>query len=206
LNNQSNQRAEAGDRAGALAAIDEAVSAYRELAAANPAVFLPDLAMSLNNQSNQRAEAGDRAGALAAIDEAVAIRRELAVQHPITFASDLVRSTRLLANQLATGIQPSAAIQAWKATIAAIDAPAPRGEARAAMAGWLGEHGDLDGQASALRLAADEVIRESPGQPAFAVGRARQAIRGRSGRRTRSWPCSPNPTSRSPNSTSRSCN
>ena len=45
LNNLSNRRAELGDRAGALAAIDEAVTLYRELAAANPAAFTPDLAM-----------------------------------------------------------------------------------------------------------------------------------------------------------------
>ena len=31
--------------------IDEAVGVYRQLAAARPDAFLPDLAMSLNNQS-----------------------------------------------------------------------------------------------------------------------------------------------------------
>ena len=71
MNNQSAAARETGDRDGALTAIDEAVTLHRELAAANPAAFTPDLAGSLNNQANLRSAAGDRAGALTAIDEAV---------------------------------------------------------------------------------------------------------------------------------------
>ena len=52
----------AGDRAGALASVTEAVELYRALAAANPAAFRPGLAGSLNNLSNQQSDAGDRAG------------------------------------------------------------------------------------------------------------------------------------------------
>ncbi len=47
LNNLSNRLSETGDRAGALAAIQEAVEIYRRLAEANPARFEPDLARSL---------------------------------------------------------------------------------------------------------------------------------------------------------------
>jgi hypothetical protein len=46
LNNLSVQRSEVGDRAGALAAVEEAVALYRGLAEANPAAFTPDLARS----------------------------------------------------------------------------------------------------------------------------------------------------------------
>ena len=52
LNNLSNQLAETGDRDGALAAITEAVEHPPRLAAASPAAYLPDLAMSLNNLSD----------------------------------------------------------------------------------------------------------------------------------------------------------
>ncbi len=51
---------DAGDRAAALATIDEAVDIRRQLAEANPAAFLPDLAMSLNNLSIRQADTGDR--------------------------------------------------------------------------------------------------------------------------------------------------
>ena len=71
LNNLSDQQADTGDRAGALASITEAVDIYRQLAQANPAAYLPDLATSLNNLSDQQAGTGDRAGALASITEAV---------------------------------------------------------------------------------------------------------------------------------------
>ncbi|MCA1697662.1 MAG: serine protease, partial [Actinobacteria bacterium] len=51
LVSHSNRLRQLGRREDALTAIDEAVGAYRELAAARPDVFLADLAMALNNQS-----------------------------------------------------------------------------------------------------------------------------------------------------------
>jgi hypothetical protein len=89
LNNLSNQRAGTGDPAGALAAIEEAVTFYRELAATAPAVHTPNLATSLNNLSNQRAGTGDPAGALAAIEEAVTCYRALAATAPAVHTPDL---------------------------------------------------------------------------------------------------------------------
>ena len=80
LNNQSDRLADLGRREEALAAIEEAVTIRRELAAARPDAFLPDLAMSLNNQSSRLSELGRREDALAAIEEAVTIRRELAAR------------------------------------------------------------------------------------------------------------------------------
>jgi hypothetical protein len=88
---------DAGDGAGALAAIREAVEIRRRLAQENPARFAPDLAQSLNYLSADLSDAGDRAGALAAIREAVEIRRRLAQDNPARFAADLQRSLRFLA-------------------------------------------------------------------------------------------------------------
>jgi len=53
LNNQSIRLAALGRREEALAAIQQAVALYRELVAARPDAFGPDLASSLNNQSNR---------------------------------------------------------------------------------------------------------------------------------------------------------
>jgi tetratricopeptide (TPR) repeat protein len=92
LNNLSNQQSDTGDRAGALSSVTEAVEHYRQLAAANPAVFLPDLATSLNNLSACQGDTGDRAGALSSVTEAVDIRRQLAAANPAAFLPDLAMS------------------------------------------------------------------------------------------------------------------
>ena len=65
LNNLSNRLADLGRREDALAAIEEAAAIRRELAAARPDAFRPDLAMSLNNLSVRPGgpgPAGGRAG------------------------------------------------------------------------------------------------------------------------------------------------
>ena len=96
LNSLSNCLRDAGDGAGALAAIREAVETYRRLAQDNPERFAPDLALSLNNLSLRLSDAGDGAGALAAIREAVEIRRGLAQDNPARFASALETSLAIL--------------------------------------------------------------------------------------------------------------
>jgi Tetratricopeptide repeat len=88
----SNRLSELGRREDALAAIDEAVTACRQLAAARPDAFLPDLAGSLNNQSNRLSGLGRREDALAAIDEAVTAYRQLAAARPDAFLPDLAGS------------------------------------------------------------------------------------------------------------------
>ena len=92
LNNLSVRLADLGRREDALAAIEEAVTIRRELAAARPDAFRPDLAASLNNLSVRLADLGRREDALAAIEEAVTIRRELAAARPDAFRPDLARS------------------------------------------------------------------------------------------------------------------
>ena len=53
LNNLGNRLSDLGRREDALAAAQEAVDLYRQLAADRPDAFLPDLAMSLNNLGRQ---------------------------------------------------------------------------------------------------------------------------------------------------------
>ena len=94
LNNLATLLSDLGRREAALAAAEEAVALYRELAAARPDAFRPDLAMSLNNLASRLSELGRREAALAAAEEAVAIRRELAAARPDAFRPDLAgRST-----------------------------------------------------------------------------------------------------------------
>ena len=100
LNNQSGRLADLGRREEALAAIEEAVTIRRDLAAARPDAFLPDLATSLNNQSSCLADLGRREEALAAIEEAITIRRDLAVISSVVFASRLANSLDIQASTL----------------------------------------------------------------------------------------------------------
>jgi Tetratricopeptide repeat len=92
-----------------LASITEAVDIRRELAGANPAAYLPDLATSLNNLSVQQAETGDRQAALVSITEAVDIRRELAGANPGAYLPDLATSLNNLSlRQAETGDRQAA--------------------------------------------------------------------------------------------------
>ena len=89
---------EVGQRTEALAAINQSVDLYRELAAAQPEAFRPVLATSLNNHAKMLREVGQRAEALSAINESVDLYRGLAAAHPETYRPDLARS---LSNQAA---------------------------------------------------------------------------------------------------------
>jgi hypothetical protein len=86
----------AGDGAGGLAAIQEAVDAYRRLAKDNPMRFAPDLAGSLNNLSIHLRFDNDTVSALAAIHEAVEICRQLVKDSPERFSAQLSRSLSVL--------------------------------------------------------------------------------------------------------------
>ena len=101
LNNLSLRLADLGRREDALAAIEEATGLRRELAAARPDAFTPDLAGSLNNLSNRLADLGRREDALAAIEEATGLRRELAAARPDAFTPDLAMSLNNLSVRLA---------------------------------------------------------------------------------------------------------
>ncbi len=100
LNNLSNRLGDLGRREEALAAIQEAVTIRRELAAARPDAFRPALAGSLNNLSADLGGLGRREEALAAIQEAAEVYRELAAARPDAFRPDLATSLNNLSAHL----------------------------------------------------------------------------------------------------------
>ncbi len=102
LNNLGNRLSDLGRREEALAATEEAVDIYRQLAAARPDAFLPDLAMCAE-QPRQPALAtlGRREEALAADEEAVDIRRRARRRRPDAFLPDLATSLGALSQVLA---------------------------------------------------------------------------------------------------------
>jgi hypothetical protein len=89
----SNHLGQLGRREDALAANDEALTTYRQLAAARPDAFLPELATALNNQSNSLSQLGRREDALAAINEALTAYRQLAAARPDAFLPDCCPAT-----------------------------------------------------------------------------------------------------------------
>jgi hypothetical protein len=89
-----------GQREPALAAAQEAVNLYRQLATQRLDAFRPDLAGSLNNLAVMLSDLGQRKPALAAAQEVVKLYRELAAQRPDAFWPDLAMSLNNLANRL----------------------------------------------------------------------------------------------------------
>ena len=97
LNKLSLRLAELGRREDALAASEESVGTYRDLAAARPDAFRPGLANSLNILALRLGDLGRREDALAAIQEAVTIRQELAARWPDAYQHELEQSLRVVA-------------------------------------------------------------------------------------------------------------
>jgi hypothetical protein len=77
------------------------VEIRRRLAAANPAVYEPALAMALTNLSIDLADVGRRDEGLAAIEEAVEVRRRLAAANPAAYEPALADSLNNLSIDLA---------------------------------------------------------------------------------------------------------
>jgi tetratricopeptide (TPR) repeat protein len=88
--------AQVGRPADALAPAQEAVTMRREMAAAAPKRYRPDLAESLTNLGICFSGLGRPADALAPAQEAVAIHRELAVTDPDRYRPDLASSLKNL--------------------------------------------------------------------------------------------------------------
>ena len=87
----------------------EAVAICRELAAADPGRYRPDLADSLTRLGLRFLELGRPDQALTAEQEAVTIRRELAAAHPARYRPGLADSLRVLARALAALGRPQEA-------------------------------------------------------------------------------------------------
>jgi len=100
INNLAVCLSDLGRREEALQAAQKAVDIYRDLAAAQPDAFRPNLAMSLSNLANRLSNLGHREEALAAAQKAVDIRRDLAAARPDAFRPDLAMSLSNLANRL----------------------------------------------------------------------------------------------------------
>jgi hypothetical protein len=100
LGNLGIRLGEVGRREEALAAAQEAIAIYRQLAEASPAAHLPDLAGSLNNLGVSLTDVGRREEALAAAQEAIAIYRQLAEASPAAHLPDLAGSLSNLGNRL----------------------------------------------------------------------------------------------------------
>jgi tetratricopeptide (TPR) repeat protein len=100
LNTHAWRLANAGLLPEALAATQEAVNIRRELAEADPAAHLPDLARSLNNLGVQLSGVGRYEQALATAEEVVSIRRRLAEADPGAHLADLAMSLNNLGNHL----------------------------------------------------------------------------------------------------------
>ena len=116
-----------GRREEALAAIEQAVIINRQLAADQPAAFLPDLATSLYNQFGWLAALGRLEAALAAIEQTVTIRRQLARDRPRVFASTLADSLNYLAavlSALGRDAEAAAARDEAAAAMSVLDASA----------------------------------------------------------------------------------
>ncbi|MFJ3861934.1 tetratricopeptide repeat protein, partial [Streptomyces sp. NPDC090085] len=92
LSNLGTRLSEAGRRAEALDAEQQAVQIQRRLAAENPAAYEPDLATALSNLGTRLSEAGYRAEALGAEQQAVEIRRKLAAENPAAYEPNLASS------------------------------------------------------------------------------------------------------------------
>ena len=75
----------------------EALEIRRELAAVNPAAYLPDVAMTLNNLANLHRAKNELAQAEAEYVEALAIRRKLAAVNPAAYLPDVAGTLNNLA-------------------------------------------------------------------------------------------------------------
>ena len=112
-NNLAKALSELGQREQALDAAKEAVNLYRQLAAARPEAFTPDLATSLNNLGLRLSELGQREQALDLAKEAVNLYRQLASARPEAFTPKLATSLGVLGSVLATAELYDDASAAW---------------------------------------------------------------------------------------------
>jgi tetratricopeptide (TPR) repeat protein len=106
VNNLAIRLAEAGRRTDALAATQEAVKLYRELAAINRDAHLPDLAMSVTNLARRLTETGRRTEALAAAREAAQLYREAQHIHGEVYGDDVSRAEQLAATLADLDVEP----------------------------------------------------------------------------------------------------
>ena len=109
---------ELGRPADALPVTEEAVAIHRELAAASPDRYRPDLATSLTNLGVRFSALGRPADALPVTEEAVAIHRELAAASPDRYRPDLARSLTNLGVRFSALGRPADALPVTEEAVA----------------------------------------------------------------------------------------
>jgi len=100
LNNLGLALSNLGQREEAIKPSQEAAEIYRQLAEADPQVFLPNLAASLNNLGMMLSNQGRREKAIKPSQEAAEIYRQLAEAEPQVFLPDLAASLNNLGVRL----------------------------------------------------------------------------------------------------------
>jgi tetratricopeptide (TPR) repeat protein len=108
----STRLAQAGKQDQALEPAQQAVTIYRELAAADPGRYCPDLAAAVANLGVRLHQLGRPADAVAAAEEAVTIRRELAQADPDRYLPDLATTLSNLSGAIAELGKPTEALAA----------------------------------------------------------------------------------------------
>ncbi|MFG3028678.1 tetratricopeptide repeat protein [Streptomyces sp. NPDC048253] len=108
----SRRRDDAGDRSGALEAIEEAVPLYNDLALLDPEGHLPNLAAAFNDLATHRGATGDRYGAVDAAESAVRMQRELLAEVGLEHEESLARSLNTLATRRAATDDRAGALSA----------------------------------------------------------------------------------------------
>ena len=109
---------QAGRLADALPPTEEAIAIYRELAAARPDCYRPDLAGSLNNLGIRFSELGRPADGLAPAMDAVETCRELAVAMPDRYRPDLAAALDNLGVLISELGRPADALPAAEESVA----------------------------------------------------------------------------------------
>lgn len=168
------QLREQSDPDGAVEAIDAAVVGYTELAADEPARYLPELAVVLNNQASMHEAAGRHQSAREALETTTALHRDLARFDPVRFAAELALVTRNLVTLLGPAED---AAEVWTASVEAVRLPQGRAQVRAGQAAWLLDAGRVTEAAEALAVAAAEADEPEPDAPQSAFAAARQQVR-----------------------------
>jgi tetratricopeptide (TPR) repeat protein len=153
----------------ALAAAEDAITLYRDLARSEPARHTPDLARSLVNLGNLLAAVGKHRAALAATEEAITLYRDLARSEPARHTPNLALSLANFGNQLRRSGQLDqelavrAEAVAWRARLAALhpdDHRATYLQARADLAKLFTEQGFDVGAAIAAEDTAQRALAQ----------------------------------------------
>ena len=98
LNNLAALHSEKNEYETAEREYSEALGIYKDLAAANPAVYHPYVAMVLNNLANLHSEKNEHETAEREYSEALTIRRDLAAANPAVYQPDMAMVLNNLAN------------------------------------------------------------------------------------------------------------